>query len=396
MKLLYYDCFAGISGDMNLGALIDLGVDGSYVRNSLYKLGLDGYKLKIYRDSRKGIEGTRAEVVIKKPSKESHGHEKRDISSIRRIIGGSSLNENIKANSIRTFEALAAAEAKVHGVEIEKVHFHEVGAVDSLVDIVGCAICLDFLGPAKVLSGIVELGSGSVACEHGILPVPAPATAELMQGALVKTGGAAFEMTTPTGAAILKTYVNSYSGMPDGRIIKTGYGIGGRDTLIPNVLRVFICETEGSGSDLEIEYENMIEANLDDMSPESCTYLLDRFFLAGAQDVFFTPIVMKKSRPAFKISVLCPPGKEESLRDILLTETTTFGIRSTGIKKTALRREYSKIKTRFGEVTVKNGYYCGKKIKSKLEFEEIQKIALEKKLQYRQVESLIKKDALID
>jgi hypothetical protein len=396
MKILYYDCFAGISGDMNLGALIDIGVESGHLCRELDKLGIDGFELKVSREKKGGIEGTRAEVIIKDEYAAAELREHRNISSIRRIIKKSSLNEKIKNNSIRIFDALAAAEAKVHGIKIENVHFHEVGAVDSIVDIVGAAICIDFLRPDMIMSSSVELGSGTVKTRHGILPVPAPATAELMMGALIKIGGTPFEMTTPTGAAILKTFVNSYTDRFDSRIVKTGYGIGRRDTDIPNVLRVFICENNPEENDTDSVYENMIEANLDDMSPESCSFLMDQFFLAGASDVFFTPIIMKKSRPAFKISVLCPAGREKTLREILLLETTTFGIRSIQIKKTALKREFRKTRTRFGDVNVKSAYYHGKKVKSKLEFEEVQRIALKNNLSYNEAEILIKKDAGID
>ena len=307
----------------------------------------------------------------------------------------SGLSGSIIKNSLKVFENIAGAEAKVHGSTIEEVHFHEVGALDSVVDIVGSVICLDSLSPDKIMCSSVELGGGFVKSAHGMLPVPAPATAELLAeaGTPVKKNGAPFEMTTPTGAAILKTFVDSYSDSPEFRIVKTGYGIGGRDTDIPNVLRVFICEDpSGSLSGLEIYQESILETNLDDMNPESSSYLMEKLFSSGANDVFFTPIIMKKSRPAYRISVLCSRDKEDALRDILFSETSTFGIRKSEIKKIALTRDFKKVVTKYGEVTVKTAYFKDRPLKSKLEFDEVRKIALDNDISYMEAERELKKE----
>ncbi len=375
---------------MNLGALLDAGVESEYLYRELKKLKINGYELKIFPDKRKGIKGIKAEVVLKDRPVQLL----RNIISIKEILTKSSLGENVIKNSLRVFENIAAAEAKVHGTAIDEVHFHEIGAIDSIIDIVGSVICLDRLRPDKIMSSSVELGGGFINCDHGILPVPAPATAELLSGVPVKKNGAPFEMTTPTGAAILKTFVDSFSDRPEFRIIKTGYGIGGRDTEIPNVLRVFICETQHSGKDKDIELyqEIILETNLDDMNPESSSYLMEKLFNSGAADVFFTPIIMKKSRPAYRISVLCSKDKEEPVRDVLFSETSTFGIRISEIRKIALQRDYKKVETRFGKVTVKTAYFRGRPLKSKLEFEELQKIAEENNLSYPEAEREIKKE----
>lgn len=247
MRVLYYDCFAGISGDMNLGAMLDVGVDKDYLANELSKLNIDHeFEIKAVKESRKGIEGTKVDVVLKHHHEHDHEHEHehhhhhRNLENIENIINSSSLNDNVKALSLNMFKKVAEAEARVHGKPIYEVHFHEVGAIDSIVDIVGAAICLDYLKVDKVMSSPVELGGGFVKCAHGIIPVPAPATVEILKGIPVKSGIVPFETTTPTGAAILASNVQEFSDMKDFIIENTGYGVGCRDTEIPNVLRVYL------------------------------------------------------------------------------------------------------------------------------------------------------------
>jgi len=392
MKILYYDCFAGISGDMNLGALLDLGIDKDYFFDEIKKIEIDGYEIKITREQRKGIEGTRVKVLFedKKDSHEHSGHKEcKNLSIIKGIIGKSKLDERVKQTAMLTFENLARAEAKVHGVGIDEIHFHEVGAIDSIIDIVGASICINYLKPDRILSSSVELGGGIVHCQHGNFPVPAPATSELLEGIPVKIGLCPFEMCTPTGAAILKTYVQDFADKVNFRILKSGYGIGSRELDIPNVLRVFLGEVFKNPEEVE---ESLLECNLDDMNPEVGEYLMEKLFKAGALDVFFTPIIMKKSRAAFKLNVLCTREREECLKEILFRESSTFGIRSVGVKKSALRREIKKVKTQFGEVSVKVAFLGDKVIKNKLEYEEIKKIAEENNMSFIEVESYIKKE----
>ncbi len=300
MKILYYDCFAGISGDMNLGALIDLGVDAAYLKSELEKLNIEGFHLDIKKDQRRGITGIKADVVIENPENEKHRH----LRHIEDLVNNSSLPDKVKKLALEIFDQIAVAEAKVHDIPKEKVHFHEVGALDSIADIVGAAICLDALNVDKVVSSPVQLGGGTVNCAHGIMPVPAPATAEILQGIPVKSGLVHHEATTPTGAAILAATVDVFTEQIDLPIVKTGYGIGNKDSEVPNVLRVFLCEDAGLPEDVETESATLIECNIDDMKPEQFEHLMEQLFINGAADVWLTPIVMKKSRPAYTLSIL--------------------------------------------------------------------------------------------
>jgi len=419
MKILYYDCFSGISGDMNLGALLDLGIDEKYLIEELNKLNLNGYEIKVSRDSRKGIEGTKVDVILQEHNHchdyagDAHNHEHcrdgneighshkhknnnhrhsehkhRNLKDIEEIIECSELSAQVKELSMKMFIKVAEAEAKVHGKPLYEVHFHEVGAVDSIVDIVGAAICLSHLNVDKIMSSSIELGGGFVKCAHGLIPVPAPATVEILKGIPVKLGAVPFETTTPTGAAILATNVDEFKDDKNFIINKIGYGIGNRDTEIPNVLRVMLVEEvdksvihrNKSEEIHNIENENeiaqeIIECNIDDMNPELYEYIIDKLFSKGALDVYLTPIIMKKGRPSVKLSVLCKLDEVEKMKQVLFKETTTFGIRSFKVHKTMLERKFTKVKTSYGEITVKEAYYKGEKIKSKLEYEECKKIA---------------------
>jgi len=408
MKILYYDCFSGISGDMNLGALLDLGIDEKYLIDELGKLKLPGYEIKVSRDSRKGIEGTKVDVILQEKQHHehlhdenevghSHGHigenhihqDQRNLKDIQEIIESSVLSSKVKTLSMKIFMEVAKAEAKVHGKPLYEIHFHEVGAVDSIVDIVGAAICLSCLNVDKIMSSTVELGGGFVKCAHGLIPVPAPATVEILKGIPVKLGAVPFETTTPTGAAILAANVSEFKDNNNFIINKIGYGIGNRDTEIPNVLRVMLVEqaeqqvihTKNLDPIHDVKCDNeaaqeIIECNIDDMNSELYGYIIDRLFNEGALDVYLTPIIMKKGRPSIKISVLCEEDKVAKMKEVLFTETTTLGVRNFKVYKTMLQREFVKVNTSFGEVTVKEAYYKGDKIKSKFEYEECKKIAL--------------------
>jgi hypothetical protein len=395
MKILYYDCFSGISGDMNLGALIDLGIEEKYLIEELKKLSLNGYEIKVSRGIRKGIEGTKVDVVLQEHththnhaenegvhshehmSKEHSHHEHRNLKDIENIIEDSKLSFEVKELSVKMFMRVAQAEAKVHGKPLYEVHFHEVGAVDSIVDIVGAAICISHLNVDKIMCSSIELGGGFVKCEHGIIPVPAPATVEILKGIPVKLGAVPFETTTPTGAAILATCVNEFKDDNNFIVNKIGYGIGNRDTEIPNVLRVMLVEENNLSSTNMVNSgkEEIIECNIDDMNPEIYEHIIDKLFTKGALDVYLTPIIMKKGRPSVKISVLCSSDKLEIMKELLFRETTTFGVRNFKVDKTMLQRKFTKVNTSYGEVTVKEAYYKGEKIKSKLEYEECKRIA---------------------
>lgn len=379
MKVLYYDCFSGISGDMNLGSMIDLGVDASFLKTELEKLNLEGWELLIEKAQRHGITGTK--VTVKQTI---HSHHHRHLSDIEKIIKYSSLRDSVKNLSMRIFMKIAEAEAKVHGTTVDKVHFHEVGAIDSIIDIVGAAICYEALGVDEVFVSEIELGSGFVDCDHGRLPVPAPATIEIIKGMPVRTGGVGFEATTPTGAAILSALATGY-GTPDAiKIGTTGYGIGHKENPgVPNILRVALGET-----DVTVKTGHralLIESNIDDMNPEFYDHISEQLFNAGASEVYLTQVIMKKGRPGVVLSVICEPGNEDNLKEILFTESTTLGLRTFEFTKDTLEREFSTIDTEYGAVKVKRSFYKGLEVSAKPEYEDCKRIASGKGLPVKEV-----------
>ncbi len=396
MKILYYECFAGISGDMNLGAMIDIGIDPGYLVRELKKLNLKGYELKISKDQRKGISGTKVDVLIKGQNSDNQKynnlHMHRNLSDIRKIINKSSLNDNVKNLSMTIFGKIAEAEAIIHDKNINDINFHEVGALDSLIDIVGAAICIDYLKPDKIYSSTVELGSGFAHCAHGTLPVPAPASVEILKGKPVKRGTVQYEATTPTGAAILAACADEFTDTVNFTVEKTGYGIGNKDDSIPNILRVYMGSEITADSTGKIS-SSVIECNIDDMNPEYYDYIIDSLFNAGAKDVYITPIIMKKSRPAAKLSVLCDTGTENKVEEILFKETSSLGLRKYTVEKIALDRITEHIKTEYGEVRIKSAFYRNKLIKSKPEYEDCIRIAKDRNIPinevYRMVEQLM-------
>lgn len=369
MKILYYDCFSGISGDMNLGAMIDLGIEEKYLVKELDKLNLKGWELDVIRDQRHGIKGTKVTVKLT-----GHEHAHRHLSDIENIIDKSLLAGETKALSKKIFMKVAQAEAKVHDIELEKVHFHEVGAIDSIIDIVGAAICFNALDVDEVHASAIELGGGMVKCDHGNLPVPAPATAEIIKDIPTRRGGVDFEATTPTGAAIIAALGNVFDSGQPFKITKTAYGVGQKDhPAVPNLLRVFLGEIEGKN---ETGHDALLtECNIDDMNPELFEYISGRLFSAGASDVFLTSLIMKKSRPGIMLSVISEKEKADIIREILFTESTTLGIRSFLFKKDTLVRKMEQVSTPWGKVTVKRSFYKGKEVSSKPEYEECKMIA---------------------
>jgi pyridinium-3,5-bisthiocarboxylic acid mononucleotide nickel chelatase len=371
-KILYYDCFAGISGDMNLGALVDLGVPEAHLEKELSKLNIEGFRLEVKRDMRKGISGTKVTVVIENPENEKHRH----LRHIEELINNSTLSDRIKEKSLAIFMKVAEAEAKVHNIDIQKVHFHEVGALDSIADIVGAAICQEYLAVDEIHSSPVQLGGGFVKCAHGTMPVPAPATAEIVRGLPVKTGLVEYEATTPTGAAILAATVDKFSAYMELVVKKTGYGIGQRDGEIPNILRAYLAEDSAQHTeDLSVGDAIMLECNMDDMNPEWYSHVTGMLFEAGAADVFMIAIVMKKSRPGHMLSVLCKQDTVGKMKEILFRESSSIGLREYTIKKNELRREMVKVITKYGEIEVKRSYYGGKVVNEKPEFEQCRKLA---------------------
>lgn len=383
MRILYYDCFAGISGDMNLGALIDLGVDADYLRNELEKLNIRGFKLDVSPDMRRGISGTKATIHIENPDNEKHRH----LRHVEEIVNNSSLSTKVKETSLKIFRLIAEAEAKVHNIDIQKVHFHEVGALDSIADIVGSAICLDALKVDKVMSCAIQLGGGTVKCAHGIMPVPAPATALIVENIPVKTGLVQHEATTPTGAAILAATVDEFTDQMNFPINKTAYGIGQRDiSEVPNILRVYLSETKENQISTRNEKATMLECNIDDMNPEHYDFLLEKLLNAGAMDAWLTPVLMKKSRHGNMLSVLCKPTLTSTLKELIFIHSTTIGLREYVIDKTVLNRKIVLVKTQYGEVHIKQSFYNDKLIRQKPEYEDCKILAQKHNISIQEVE----------
>ncbi|MDR2501030.1 MAG: nickel pincer cofactor biosynthesis protein LarC [Treponema sp.] len=399
MKTLHFDCFSGVAGDMALGALVDLGADPDIVRAELDKLGLGGWKLTFVRDQRCGIGGIRAAVDLEAADpghQHTHpGHEHRSWKDIRTLLEGSNIRLGAKKRALDIFTRLAQAESQVHGVPIEDIGFHEVGALDSIIDIVGTAICLDLLGPDRITCGEIELGGGFTQCAHGQLPVPAPATLLLLQGMPVKTGGFQEEMTTPTGAAIIASQVDEFTSEARFWELKTAYGIGTRNLDRPNALRVSWRETGTAAGaepegDLLAEELILLEANIDDMSGEELGFLMERLFEAGALDVTLSPCVMKKSRPGTLVSALIPPARLADLRRTMFRGSTTIGFRESPVRRLALRREAARITASFGEARTKRVFYEGRLLREKIEYEDRARLAREQNCSLAEAEAMVK------
>lgn len=343
---LYLSCFAGVSGNMFVGALLDAGFSEKALREMIIALPVSGYELKIEKVVKNGIAATHFDVELDPAAKQPHRH----LADIVKIIEAAEFSDGVKERSIAVFTKLAAAEAKVHGITVEKMHFHEVGGVDAIIDIVGTVCGLEVLGIEKVFAGNVRTGFGFVKCAHGKMPVPAPATAELLAGIPYVHGDIEKELLTPTGAALLATLCDGFGDRPKGFITqKPAYGAGGLDLEIPNVLRAEL----GSFLALETSGLTVLETNIDDCSPQIISYMMNRLFKAGALDVWQTPILMKKGRSALKLSVLTSKQFENELKKIILEETTTIGIRSFPVDRTAADRREETVETPWGSVRVK-------------------------------------------
>ena len=382
---LFYQPHCGIAGDMHLAALVDLGVPVDYLQTELARLGLqDKFSLQINRAEKMGISGLHAHVH----AEDEHDH--RHHSTIQRIIREAGFAPGIEKRALDIFQLIASAEGKIHNVPEDKVHFHEVGAIDSIVDIVAGAICIDYLQPDLVLCNPVEVGSGFVDCAHGRFPVPAPATQELLSAAPCTYAGVEGECTTPTGAAILAASVDEYAPKNSFQPSKIGYGIGYKDFQIPNVLRVALGEYNANTTRTS---HIKLEANIDDMSPEAFEPLMNALFAAGADDVYVTPIVMKKSRSAQCISVLCSAAQADALSDVLLNQSTTIGLRQMPFDKRVLPRQMRSIETQFGSVRVKEVTQPNGELRWKLEHEDVLEIAARRADgDYQSVRKVIEKE----
>ncbi|PYG86921.1 hypothetical protein LY28_02542 [Ruminiclostridium sufflavum DSM 19573] len=373
MRVLYFDCFSGISGDMALGALLDLGLEQKAFLNELKKLNISGYSVDIQKVVRNGISGTDVNIILEEGvqenesrhfhrnngEKECHGHShntqpERNLTDIENIIAMSDLKPAVKAMSTKVFREIARAEAKVHGKDIDEIHFHEVGAIDSIVDIAGVCICIDMLGIERIYASELHDGKGFVKCAHGLLPVPVPAVMEMLCDSNIPliSENVPFELVTPTGMAILKMTCAGFGKMPPLSIERTGYGMGKRETGRFNALRT-VVGTLYEQDMIPNEEISILETNIDNMSPEILGYTMEKLFDNGALDVYYTPIYMKKSRPSVMLTVLSKYGDEKKFSDIIFKETSTLGIRLSYSLRYCMNRELVKVDTQYGSVRVK-------------------------------------------
>jgi uncharacterized protein (TIGR00299 family) protein len=372
MKTCYFDAFSGISGDMTVGALLDAGADWKSLEDALKSLNL-GASFRVEKAKRKGIAASKFTVEFAPEKKHRH------LPHIEKIILAGELSDRSRKNALAVFQLLGQAEAKSHSVPIEKVHFHEVGAVDSICDIVGACVGLDLLGVEDVRSSRINVGSGTVNTEHGILPVPAPATTELLKDCPIYSAGPETELTTPTGAALLKTLASDFGGVPSLQLLSQGFGAGDKDfTMQANVLRVLIGELKEASEAITV---HIVEANIDDSTPQVLGYAMERLLEAGALDVTLTPVFMKKNRPATMISVIATPESTEQMAAILFAETSTLGVRIVEAKRRVLARQTAQVETPHGVVRVKyteNGSFAP-------EYEDCRKAATESGVALRTV-----------
>lgn len=385
MKVAYFDCPSGASGDMILGALVDAGVSLDALRTELAKLPLGGYRLTA-REVRKGaFRATKVDVEV-----DATAHHQRNLPEILRLLEQSGLSGRVKADAARIFTRLAAAEARVHGTTVEAVHFHDVGAVDALVDVSGAVAGLHLLGVEAVHVSALPLGGGMVDGPHGKIPIPGPGTAELLKGFPVYDNGVRAELVTPTGAAILTTLAASSGSMPPMTVERVGYGAGTMDLPVPNLLRCFVgTAAEPGGRETVVQ----LETTIDDMSPQLYEPLMERLLEAGALDVFLIPVIMKRSRPGVVLTVLAEPSRVGELSTILFEESTTIGVRWTESQRTRLERELVTLPTAYGPVSFKISRLGGKIVTVTPEFSEVTRIAKEKGLPVREVLDQARTDA---
>jgi hypothetical protein len=366
MKTLYFDCFAGASGNMILGALIAAGVEAEALKAELGKLNLPEFELLVEKVDRSGISSMHVDVRI--PDEKKHRH----LPEIERIIRESELSDGVKERSIAIFNRLAVAEANVHGVGLEKVHFHEVGALDAIIDIVGACIGFEKLGIEQFACSKIHVGSGFVEMAHGKFPVPPPAVAELLRNVPFYSTEVEGELITPTGAAIIATICESYGRIPELKLEVSGYGAGTRTyEKFPNVLRVMIGEASSLGRNGSMDELSILETNIDDLSPQILGHFMERALDEGALDCWFTPIQMKKNRPATLVSVLCRAADEAKFRELMYRETSTIGVRVQRVERHSLDREISIVKTEFGDIGVKTSFIGEEVVNAKPEFEDL-------------------------
>ena len=357
MKALYFDCSSGISGNMVLGSLLEIVGDEEYLLKELKKLNVEGYKLEISKKVKNGITGTYVVVILPKAENHHLGH--RNLDDINKIIDNSKIDEKSKELAKRIFMRVAKAEAKVHNKPLEEVHFHEVGAIDSIIDIVGTAILMNKINPDKIISSIVNDGYGFINCAHGTMSVPVPATSEIFASSDVKFRqiDVDTELVTPTGAAIIAELAEEFTTLPAIAPEKIGWGAGYKDLKIPNILKVYYGEMEENPE--QDDKFVIMETNIDDSTGEILGYTLEKLLKSGALDVFYTPIFMKKNRPAYRLTVACRKKDMENLQNIIFRETTTIGIRYRFEDRIELKREFVEIDTKYGKIKAKKVFSNG-------------------------------------
>jgi len=384
MSILRFECFSGISGDMIMGSLLDLGLSLDDLRAGLEKLNVKNFSVSARKVVKSGVSATKFDVEMG----EEHSH--RHLSHIVKIIEGSELTPGVKERAVAIFRRLAEAEAKVHGTTVEKVHFHEVGAIDAIVDIVGACIGLELLGVKEIYCSPLNVGTGFVDCAHGTMPVPAPATAELLRDIPIYSNQVSGELVTPTGAAIVSTLAKEFGPMPAFRIRGIGYGAGSKDFKgTANVLRALQCEFVAEASVTPADRVVVLEASIDDMNPQICGHLLDRLLSSGALDVFTSPVQMKKNRPGLLLTVLAPMHLADALGSQIFEETTTIGIRYHETERRVLEREVEVVECEFGNIKVKVSKLNGKIINFAPEYEDCRQAALTRGIPYKWVQSRV-------
>lgn len=378
MPIAYFDCFSGISGDMVLGAMVDLGLDLDKLAGALSSLDLEDFQIDAREVMSYGLRATKVDVIV------PDSVLVRTFNNIRDLIESSGLPDGVKAMSLEIFMRIARAESIIHDKPIDQVHFHEVGAVDSIVDIVGAAYGIHALGITEVFASPLPLGHGMIRTQHGSIPVPAPAVLEILDGVPTYGRGIPTEIVTPTGAAVIRTLAADFGNAPPMRIQRTGYGAGTKDLGVPNLLRVITGEPMSSPAEAE-ELAYVISTNIDDMNPEFYDYVMERLLDSGAHDVWLTPIQMKKTRPGTVINVLCSPRHATALKSILLEETSTFGLRTTSVMKKAVEREMLEVDTPWGPVAVKVGRDSDHVTNVSPEFSDCARIAGQREIPIKEV-----------
>ena len=388
-RTLYFDCFSGASGDMVLGALLDLGLPLDALRRALGSLALEYGEVTSERVLRAGVSATKFRLHEKAPSSEppaGHAHKHHHLKHIVAAIERSALSPAGKDRAVHLFQRLAEAEAAIHETALEKVHLHEVGALDSIIDIVGAVFGMEWLGATEVVSSPLNVGSGTVQCAHGTFPVPAPATVRLLEGVPIYAGGVATELTTPTGALLVTGYASRFGPLPPMRVSGVGYGAGDKDfPAHPNVLRLLVGEAAGEATSEPIV---TLECEIDDMNPQLFGPLMDRLYLVGALDVFYTPVQMKKNRPGTLVTVIAPPDRRQAIAGVLFAETTTIGVRYQEMRRERLEREVVEVATPLGPIRFKVARRDGRILNAAPEFDDCMRIAADRGIAIKDVQAI--------